>query len=79
MIFDTDKLAEIKARIVVNDGIAHQPIGGHGFRTGKWTALVDGVPRQFNLSIPHAAELDEQYEIARGKIAQLIYRAEMSA
>jgi len=36
------------------------PIGGHGFRSGTWTATYAGRTYRFNASVPHQAELAAQ-------------------
>lgn len=38
----------------------HGPIGGHGFRSGHWTAIYQGEEYRFFASVPHACELDQQ-------------------
>jgi len=67
-------ISELKARIVVNDFIAHQPAGGHGFRKGTWTYLLDGVPHKIWTSVPHGADCDVQYEMVKNSAARAIAR-----
>ena len=41
------------------------PIGGHGFRSGTWSATVAGVPVRFFSSVPHCCDLAEQRDRLR--------------
>ena len=74
-LYDAIQAGEITADSTIEVDVFSGPIGGHGFRSGKWPVTINGVKFRMFSSIPHRLSLADQEARLVGVVETAIQRA----
>lgn len=73
-LYDAVKSGEINADSEITVDVFDGPIGGYGFRSGKWNVQIGGIKFKFFCSIPHQCTLDEQSKMLKNSVRDSLQR-----